>query len=397
MGAEHDDEDGSLGFRSDIEMMLDAITDYGIIRLDAAGKVSHWGVGAQTLLGYAPAEVIGRPTSLFYTDEDRAAEVAATELDTARASGRHELEGWRVRKDGSRFRAKVVITAIRDNAEVVVGYAKVMRDVDSEQRRAATTYQHLVESAPDAMVVIGPDGRITIANAQADQLFGYTRNKLIGRDIEILLPPRFRTDHVGLRSSFFAAPSVRRMGADLNLVAVDSGGVEFPVEVSLSPLHIEGQVYVSAAIRDVTERRDYERRLRRQHEEILELSTPVIQVWDKVLTLPIVGTLDSFRASRLTDNLLMRIGEIRAKVVIFDLSGVPTMDTKVAQHLLQTVQAAALMGAISIVCGMRPETVQSTVNLGINIEQLRARSTLKGALQLALEIIGETIDGGRHR
>jgi anti-anti-sigma regulatory factor len=89
----------------------------------------------------------------------------------------------------------------------------------------------------------------------------------------------------------------------------------------------------------------------------------------------------------------MRIGEIRAKVVIFDLSGVPTMDTKVAQHLLQTVQAAALMGATSIVCGMRPETVLATVNLGINIEQMRARSTLKDALQLAMELIGESIGG----
>jgi PAS domain S-box-containing protein len=391
MGAEPDNEVGSLGFRNEIEMMLDAITDYGIIRLDAEGKVSHWGTGAQALLGYVAAEVIGRPTSLFYTDEDRAAGVAASELDAAQASGRHELEGWRVRKDGSRFRAKVVITAIRDTADGVVGYAKVMRDVASEEHRAATIYQHLVESAPDAMVVIDSDGRITIANAQADQLFGYSRDALVGSDIEMLLPQRLRTGHVGRRSDFFTAPTARRMGAGLDLVAIDSRGTEFPVEVSLSPLHIDGEAYVSAAIRDVSERRDYERRLRSQNEEILELSTPVIQVWDEVLTLPIVGTLDSFRASRLTDNLLLRINEIRAKVVIFDLSGVPTMDTKVAQHLLQTVQAASLMGAVSILCGMRPETVQSTVNLGINIEQMRARSTLKDALKLALELIGERI------
>jgi anti-anti-sigma regulatory factor len=121
----------------------------------------------------------------------------------------------------------------------------------------------------------------------------------------------------------------------------------------------------------------------------MELSTPAIQVWDKVLCLPVIGTLDSARAARLTEGLLFKISETQAEVVIFDISGVPTIDTLVAQHLLGTVQAAALMGTASILCGVRPETAQAMVHLGIDIGQLRSRTTLRHALQLALTLLAE--------
>jgi rsbT co-antagonist protein RsbR len=122
----------------------------------------------------------------------------------------------------------------------------------------------------------------------------------------------------------------------------------------------------------------------------MELSTPVIQVWDKVLVLPIVGTLDSLRGSRLTESLLERIARDQAEVVILDISGVPAIDTDVAQHLLKTVEAARLMGSTSILSGVRPETAQAIVHLGIELGSLRSRNTLKDALQLALTLVGVT-------
>ena len=119
----------------------------------------------------------------------------------------------------------------------------------------------------------------------------------------------------------------------------------------------------------------------------------MIQVWDKVLALPIIGTLDSERAARMTESLLERIAQEQAEVVILDISGVPITDTQVAQHLLRTVQAATLMGASSILSGVRPETARAIVHLGIDLGRLRSRSTLRQALQLAFQIVRERAAG----
>jgi anti-anti-sigma factor len=113
----------------------------------------------------------------------------------------------------------------------------------------------------------------------------------------------------------------------------------------------------------------------------------VIQVWDKVLVLPLIGTLDSMRAARLTESLLERIGQDQAEVVILDVSGVPTIDSGVARHLLKTVEAARLMGTVSVLSGVRPEIAQSIVHLGIELGGLRSRTSLKDALQLALRMV----------
>jgi len=122
--------------------------------------------------------------------------------------------------------------------------------------------------------------------------------------------------------------------------------------------------------------------------EVLELSTPVVEVWDRVVALPIIGTLDSDRAQRMMETLLEAVMSKGAEIVIMDISGVPVMDTGVAQHVIKTVQAARLMGVKSIVSGIRPETAQTIVNLGVDWGTIQTRASLRDALRLAFSLLG---------
>ncbi|MGB8388290.1 diguanylate cyclase domain-containing protein [Mycobacterium sp.] len=255
---------------SEADVLLDAVTDRGIVKLDSTGKVVHWSAGAQALFGYSDAEVLGRHVSMFHTDDDRAGGTAERELAAAQEFDRFEVEGWQVRKGGHHFRAGVVLSAVRDQAGSLTGFVKVMRDVAVDQQRAHPIFRDLLEAAPDAMVIVGPDGRITLANAQTDRMFGYSREDLVGSELEMLLPPRLRGKHIRHRTDFFAGPMLRPMGGGLELWGLRRDGTEFPVDISLSPLRIEQSLCVSAAIRDVTERREHEQRLRLQHEELIE-------------------------------------------------------------------------------------------------------------------------------
>ena len=128
--------------------------------------------------------------------------------------------------------------------------------------------------------------------------------------------------------------------------------------------------------------------IRRQQEELLELSTPVVKLWDGILALPIIGTLDSARTQVVMESLLQAIVQTNSRVAIIDITGVPTVDTLVAQHLLKTVTAARLMGADCIISGVRPQIAQTIVHLGINLLDVTTKATLAAAFSVALQRLG---------
>ena len=129
----------------------------------------------------------------------------------------------------------------------------------------------------------------------------------------------------------------------------------------------------------------------RQQAELLELSTPVVKLWEGILALPMIGTLDSARAQVVMDSLLQKIAETGSEIAIIDITGVPTVDTQVAHHLLKTVAAARLMGADCMISGIRPPIAQTIVHLGVDLTSVITKATLADAFVLALQRIGTTI------
>lgn len=131
--------------------------------------------------------------------------------------------------------------------------------------------------------------------------------------------------------------------------------------------------------------------IRRQQEEMLELSTPVVKLWDGVLALPMIGTLDSSRTQVAMEALLQRLVETGASIAILDITGVPTVDTLTAQHLLKTVAAARLMGAECIISGIRPQIAQTIIHLGVDLGDIITKASLADALMLAIRRLGFTL------
>ncbi|MCU1388662.1 MAG: hypothetical protein JWL72_2000 [Ilumatobacteraceae bacterium] len=179
---------GAVGDPSLLALLVDSISDYAIYALDVDGRIATWNAGAERLKGYRANEVLGRHFSLFYTESDTAAGAPEHELAMATADGHFEDEGWRIRKDGTRFWANVVITALRGDDERLVGFGKVTRDLTERRhaeellRESEERFRLLVNSVVDyAIFLLDVDGVVSTWNAGAERLKGYRSDEIVGR------------------------------------------------------------------------------------------------------------------------------------------------------------------------------------------------------------------------
>ena len=262
--------------------MIQSVLDYSIIRLDPEGHVATWNQGSQRIKGYEADEIIGRHFSCFYPEEDQVDNKPTRLLRTARAHHHAEDEGWRVRKDGSRFWASVVITALFDQEGHLRGFTKVMRDI-TERKQAEEQFRQVVESAPNGMLIANQEGIITLVNAQIERWFGYGRQELVGQPVEILLPARFQNQHPGHRTAFYHAPQARAMGVGRELFGRRKDGSEFPLEIGLSPIKTAQGTQVLAAIVDVTTRQQAEEKLKQTAQELASNNIKLLEANESAL------------------------------------------------------------------------------------------------------------------
>jgi PAS domain S-box-containing protein len=238
-------------------LLLDGVPDHAIFMMDPRGQIVSWNAGAERIKGYKASEIIGHNFSCFFPPHDVQRGRPEEILRITAASGRHEEQGMRVRKDGSRFLAGVTFTALRDAAGKLRGFSEFSHDL-SESKEAGAKYRGLLEAAPDAMVVVNQDGEIVLLNVQAEKQFGYSRDELIGQQVKNIVPEGFAERLIadGLRS------------AGIELTGLRKNGTEFPIEIMLSPLENAQGILVTAAIRDISVRKNAEKHLAQKMDEL---------------------------------------------------------------------------------------------------------------------------------
>jgi PAS domain S-box-containing protein len=230
----------------------------------ADGVILTWNPAAERMYGYSAEESIGQNLSMLIPADHAHEEVRIME----RIRGGKSIsvaETERITKDGRKIYVSLTVSPMKDSSGRFIGASTIARDISAHKRaedalkQSEERFRILVESSPNALLLTAADGTITMLNRQAETIFGYARQELAGKSVEILVPERFRKLHYAHRAGFNAAPQQRPMGAGRELYAVRKDGSEFPVEIGLTPLDMPDGLLTMATITDITERKRLEK------------------------------------------------------------------------------------------------------------------------------------------
>jgi PAS domain S-box-containing protein len=423
-------DDNKLMELQRFELLVSAIHDYAIYMLDAQGHVVSWNTGAARFKGYSADEIIGQHFSQFYLPEDRAAGVPLHALNTAAEKGTFQAEGWRVRKDGSRFWANVVIDPIYAADRRLLGFAKITRDVGEQRaaeealRKREQEFRLLVEGVTDyAIYMLDPQGVITTWNAGAQRIKGYTQAEVVGAHFSRFYTPEDQAAGLPERA---LAIAVSEGKFEQESWRVRKDGTRFRAHVVIDPIRDAEGAFVGFAkiTRDVTERREAEDALKRAEralvqsqkmETIGKLTGGVAHDFNNLLQV-IAGNLQLLsrdvagneraerrvqnaiagvrRGAKLAGHLLAfgRRQTLEPKVVNLGRF-VASMDDMLQRTLGETVQVQTTVAEdLWNTCADLAQVENAVLNLAIN-----ARDAMNGVGQLTVEIGNAVLDDAYAR
>jgi PAS domain S-box-containing protein len=342
-------------------------------------------------LGHTREEFMSQPFMSFVHPDDRELTVAAFQS----IMGGHKVAGFENRyrcKDGS---YKWLQWHTTPDLELMMAFA-VARDVterkriDDELKRREHQYRSLVEAAQDLIWSVDRRGRWTFLNQAAARIYGYPAEDLIGRAaLELTV-----ADQRGRDQEVFACAFEGESVFQHETTQTRRDGALVHLSFNAVPLYDANGAIIGATgtASDITERKRAEARLLKQAEAIRSMATPILQVWDGVVAMPIIGVVDTQRAAQVMETLLGEVARTRTRFAILDLTGVEVVDTSTANYLLQMVRGVSLLGGTCIVSGIAPAIASTMVGLGLEMAGLLTFSTLQAALRHAIRV---SADEGR--
>jgi PAS domain S-box-containing protein len=361
-----------------LELLIDAVVDYAIYTISLDGRVVSWNAGAERLKGYSQAEIIGQPFARFFAPEDQKQGLPQQALASAAETGRFESEGWRVRKDGTRFWALAVVDAIHDETGELIGFAKITRDM-TERRRAQLEliaseqrFRLLVEAVVDyAIFQLDPNGIISTWNAGAERIKGYKADEIIGRHFRSFYAP----DDIKAGVPETALATARREGRyEAEGWRIRKDGTKFRASVVIDAIRVDnGELIGFAKItRDITERTEAERKLKEAQEQLA-----VSQKMDAI------GQLSGGIAHDFNNLLMIVLGNLETiQRRMKDLSGSANIQRALNNAMRGAQRAAALTARLLAFSRRQP----------LNPRPLDVNKFFNGVVEFLQRSLGELIE-----